>query len=161
MKSSFALALVVVTVATVAPTPAAGDCIPDCINPRDYIPICGSDGRTHDNSCMMDFTSCMENIDITKLFDGPCPDSSSIPPATIPPTDEPDTDVLPADSSIQPFMILPTVEPDTDVLPADSSIQPFMILPTVEPDTDVLPADSSIQPFTILPAADAPDARKL
>ena len=36
------------------------------------IPVCGSDGKTYDNECLMEVAACMNGEDITKVHDGPC-----------------------------------------------------------------------------------------
>ncbi|XP_072050388.1 uncharacterized protein [Amphiura filiformis] len=39
---------------------------------RMYRPVCGSDGTTYSNECMMGFEACQQNIEVTKAYDGPC-----------------------------------------------------------------------------------------
>jgi len=39
---------------------------------RMYAPVCGSNGVTYSNECMMDVDSFERNLDITKLHDGEC-----------------------------------------------------------------------------------------
>ncbi|VVC98300.1 unnamed protein product [Leptidea sinapis] len=45
-------------------------CGPDC---EEVIrPVCGSDGRTYDNPCLLDRTACLENRDIRVAYIGAC-----------------------------------------------------------------------------------------
>ncbi|XP_013176798.1 PREDICTED: agrin-like isoform X2 [Papilio xuthus] len=40
---------------------------------EDFVrPVCGTDGRTYDNPCSLDRTSCLENRDIRVAYMGPC-----------------------------------------------------------------------------------------
>merc|ERR1711937_587969 len=39
---------------------------------RMYAPVCGSNGVTYSNECMMKVDSMERNLDITKLHDGEC-----------------------------------------------------------------------------------------
>lgn len=41
-------------------------CPGGCI--RNYFPVCGSDGRTHSNECMMEQAACDRQIEITMVF---------------------------------------------------------------------------------------------
>ncbi|EEY60569.1 protease inhibitor Epi5 [Phytophthora infestans T30-4] len=47
----------------------AEECDDNC--QRDLMPVCGSDGATYGNDCLLDFAHC-ENSTITKLHDGKC-----------------------------------------------------------------------------------------
>ncbi|KAG1700833.1 hypothetical protein DVH05_011719 [Phytophthora capsici] len=38
---------------------------------RDFMPVCGTDGHTYGNDCLMDFATC-ENSTIVKAYDGKC-----------------------------------------------------------------------------------------
>ena len=46
--------------------------IPDCnkICPKNIQPVCGSDGNTYDNECVMGVAACENNIEISKVSDG-------------------------------------------------------------------------------------------
>ena len=45
-----------------------------CYRQDDGIPICGSDGKTYDNQCHMEFVACESNSDITIKHPGKCRD---------------------------------------------------------------------------------------
>ena len=52
-----------------------------CYRQDDGIPICGSDGKTYDNQCHMEFVACESDSDITMKHRGNCRDdyeSSSV-----------------------------------------------------------------------------------
>ena len=52
-----------------------------CYRQDDGIPICGSDGKTYDNQCKMEFVACESNSEITMKYGGNCRDdyeSSSV-----------------------------------------------------------------------------------
>ena len=40
--------------------------------PRNYDPMCGSDGRTYVNECLLNFASCKSGGKIRKVSDGEC-----------------------------------------------------------------------------------------
>jgi len=46
---------------------------------RMYAPVCGSNGVTYSNECMMNVDSLERNIDITKLYDGECDAEHTVP----------------------------------------------------------------------------------
>ena len=48
----------------------AGVCNSAC--PRNYEPVCGSDGRTYANECLLNFASCKSGGKIRKVSDGEC-----------------------------------------------------------------------------------------
>ena len=48
----------------------AGICNGAC--PRTYKPVCGSDGRTYANECLLNFASCKSGGKIKKVSDGEC-----------------------------------------------------------------------------------------
>ena len=45
-----------------------------CYRQDDGIPICGSDGKTYDSKCHMEFVACESNSDITIKHPGKCRD---------------------------------------------------------------------------------------
>ena len=47
------------------------DCPTFCA--RQYAPVCGSDGKTYSNSCMMKFHSCEQGLKVKLVSDGRCP----------------------------------------------------------------------------------------
>ena len=46
------------------------ECPNDC--GKDFAPVCGSNGRTYNNHCLLKQESCNKRIRITKASDGPC-----------------------------------------------------------------------------------------
>ncbi|KAI8846960.1 hypothetical protein BC829DRAFT_444958 [Chytridium lagenaria] len=52
----------------VEPLPA---CVYDC--PNNAVPVCGSDGKTYDDECVLKTTACKDpSANLTKSYDGPC-----------------------------------------------------------------------------------------
>eukprot|EP01134_Creolimax_fragrantissima_P003042 CFRG3042T1 len=45
-------------------------CLKPC--PRDYHPVCGTDGKTYANSCILEVTACKSNVDINVAHQGKC-----------------------------------------------------------------------------------------
>ena len=45
-------------------------CVKVC--PRIYRPVCGSDGSTYSNTCMMEVAACITNEDISVEHEGKC-----------------------------------------------------------------------------------------
>ncbi|CAB4027527.1 Protease inhibitor, partial [Paramuricea clavata] len=47
---------------------------PECQQfcPAIYAPVCGSDGKTYDNMCLLEVADCESEENITKVHDGPC-----------------------------------------------------------------------------------------
>ena len=45
-------------------------CPLDC--PQNYKPVCGSDGTTYGNECLMRSTSCTDKITVTVAYTGEC-----------------------------------------------------------------------------------------
>jgi len=52
------------------PTPRIGRCIQRC--PRIYRPVCGSDGKTYSNICVMRVQACLMNQELTVASEGRC-----------------------------------------------------------------------------------------
>ncbi|CAB3998011.1 Kazal-type serine ase inhibitor 1 [Paramuricea clavata] len=46
------------------------DCQQFC--PTIYAPVCGSDGKTYDNMCLLEVADCESEENVTKVHDGPC-----------------------------------------------------------------------------------------
>ena len=40
--------------------------------PKILAPVCGSDGKTYDNMCLLEVADCKSEVNITKVHDGPC-----------------------------------------------------------------------------------------
>uniref|UniRef100_A0A0G4FUL8 Kazal-like domain-containing protein n=1 Tax=Chromera velia CCMP2878 TaxID=1169474 RepID=A0A0G4FUL8_9ALVE len=58
----------------------------DIMCTREYMPVCGSDGKTHSNECVMGVAACEKKMEITVVSDGPCPEpaDSPIDPSLLP-----------------------------------------------------------------------------
>ena len=50
---------------------AQGNCAKECT--RNFKPVCGSNGKTYNNLCLLENDSCTKRIKITKASDGACP----------------------------------------------------------------------------------------
>ncbi|KAJ8712498.1 hypothetical protein PYW07_005340 [Mythimna separata] len=46
--------------------------LPPCTCTRNYLPICGSDGETYSNQCLLDCANYNTHKDIVAVKDGPC-----------------------------------------------------------------------------------------
>ena len=46
------------------------ECRKNCDRKRE--PVCGSDGNTYDNECLMQVRACETNTNIRKAYDGEC-----------------------------------------------------------------------------------------
>ncbi|XP_062590212.1 serine protease inhibitor Kazal-type 1-like [Saccostrea cucullata] len=51
------------------------------ICPRIYRPICGSDGNTYANDCLLRVHNCLNDDNVVVAYDGPC----VVPSSTVPP----------------------------------------------------------------------------
>ncbi|RDD43780.1 Peptidyl-glycine alpha-amidating monooxygenase A [Trichoplax sp. H2] len=46
-------------------------CTQTCV--QTYSPVCGSNGQTYTNQCLLEHFACIQNLTITKVEEGPCP----------------------------------------------------------------------------------------
>ncbi|XP_028404663.1 four-domain proteases inhibitor-like [Dendronephthya gigantea] len=50
-------------------------CFKPC--PRNYQPVCGSDGNTYSNTCVMEVEACLQDKDISVAYEGRCEDEKN------------------------------------------------------------------------------------
>ena len=44
-----------------------------CVCPKNYDPVCGTDGKTYSNKCVMECESCKQGTYVTVASYGECP----------------------------------------------------------------------------------------
>merc|ERR1719259_688010 len=55
------------------------DCKEECMCNRAYSPVCGTDGKTYGNECVMECESCKQGTDVTVASQGECPKEKVCP----------------------------------------------------------------------------------
>ena len=81
-------------------------CNEQCV--RTFLPVCGSDGNTYNNLCLLEVAACKGGVTITPQYEGPCggenPLLSQLPilPSVLPMRPRPRQPVLPAIPTLPP-----------------------------------------------------------
>merc|ERR1711951_192022 len=62
----------------VAHTGACDKSVKDCNKPcpKIYLPVCGSDGKTYNNKCLLEVAACESGKDLEVVKEGPCEEAS-------------------------------------------------------------------------------------
>jgi len=76
LSTTIAAILIIVCQSHAAPKRETGGCVKDLACPQIYKPVCGSNGKTYGNMCLLKVAACKVNYDKLKLdYDGECEES--------------------------------------------------------------------------------------